>query len=142
MGRHATGGRIGQETRALPAVICVGRFDHPMILARRALSCPARGACGPQLSHLPPSNLATVAGYSTDSTCAHTTIIPTNRVMDANAAASSTTARIMMHSPCLEHRGNIVHDMFRVNASWLTSARVAQQAKTHGAPKDVRCATM
>jgi hypothetical protein len=32
--------------------------------------------------------------------------------MDASAAASSTTARIMTLSPCLEHRENIVHDMF------------------------------
>jgi hypothetical protein len=38
------------EDRALSAVICVGRFDHPMILARHALSCPARAARGPQLS--------------------------------------------------------------------------------------------
>jgi hypothetical protein len=111
--RHRGPHRPGD--RALSAVICVGRFDHPMILARRALSCPARGACGPQLSHLTPSNLAVVAGYGTDSTCAHTTIIPTNRVMDAKAAASSTTARTMVHSLRFEHRGNIVHDMFRVN---------------------------
>jgi hypothetical protein len=87
-------GRIGQGDRALSAVIRVGRFDRLLILTRRALSCPARALCGPQLSHA-----VKAAGYSTDSTCAHTTIIPTNRVMDANAAASSTTARIMMLSP-------------------------------------------
>ena len=39
------------------------------------------------------------SGYSTDRTWAHTTIIPTNSVIDASAAASSTTARIMMHPP-------------------------------------------
>jgi hypothetical protein len=95
-GKHPrAGGRIGQQMgRCRPIVIRVGRFDCPMILARRALSCPARAACGPQLSHA-----AKVPGYSTDNTCAQTTIIPTNRVMDANAAASSTTARIMLLSP-------------------------------------------
>src|ERR1035438_7491681 len=51
--------------------------------------------------------------YSTAKTWAQTTIIPTNRVIDASAAASSTTARIMMHPLFFEHRGNIVHDMFR-----------------------------
>jgi hypothetical protein len=132
--------------RALSAVICVGRFDHPAILARRAPSCPAHAACGPQLSHAAPSNLAVEFRYSTDSTCAHTTIIPMNRVMDASAAASSTTARIMLLSPRLEHRGNVVHDMFFVNDAFelqrtsLTSARGAT-ARMRGALKDLQCVT-
>jgi hypothetical protein len=144
--RHRGPHRPGD--RALSAVICVGRFDHPMILARRALSCPARGACGPQLSHLTPSNLAVVAGYSADSTCAHTTIIPTNRVMDAKAVASSTNARIMLLSPrCCEHRGNIVHDMFLVNGalelrwSWLMSARARNNREALRPQRDCESAT-
>src|SRR5436190_13913962 len=56
------------------------------------------------------------SGYSTDRTWAHTTIIPTNSVIDASAAASSTTARIMMHPLMFEHKGNLVHGMFPVNS--------------------------
>jgi hypothetical protein len=64
-------------------------------------------------------------------------------VMEASAAASSTTARIMMLSPRFERSENIVHDMFLVNdtfkvqRSWLTSARGARRARMHCALNDL-----
>jgi hypothetical protein len=44
--------------------------------------------------------------------CAQTAIIPTNKVMDAKAAASSTKIRNMVASLGLEHRENNVPFLF------------------------------
>jgi hypothetical protein len=52
--------------------------------------------------------------HSAEMSCAQTAIMPTNSVIDANAAASSTKTRNMV--PLLlspEHRGNIVPFLFR-----------------------------
>jgi hypothetical protein len=50
-----------------------------------------------------------------DSTCAHTAIMPTNKLIDAIATASSTTARIILDASPKERKKNIVLCLFQVN---------------------------
>src|ERR1700736_4970832 len=71
------------------------------ILRTRAWLCPASRPYRRSSAH----RLVDGHRYSTARTWAQTTIIPMNRVIDASAAASSTTARIMMHLPLMyEHK--------------------------------------
>src|ERR1700693_1388276 len=93
-------GTVGAERSIRPARSCE---------LRRALVQPHGLASGAV------HRLVDGPRYSTARTWAQTTIIPMNKVIDASAAASSTTARIMMRPPFFEHIGNIVHDTFRVN---------------------------
>src|SRR5258708_34292500 len=95
--------RLGTHAKGRLQTRADGRFDRRDDPAKSPAACPASRSRRPQ------------PRYSTARTWAQTTIIPTNKVIDASAAASSTTARIMMHPPFFEHKGNIVHDTFQCN---------------------------
>src|SRR5215469_1088688 len=51
-----------------------------------------------------------------ESTCAHTAIMPTNKLIDAIATASSTTARIIDNAFPAERKENIVRALFFVKS--------------------------
>ena len=83
---------LGGHARACPPIRCVGTAQRTG--SRRAGGSPPHAAHPAWFQMWPPAPDAAALRHKAAMTCAHTAIMPRNKARDANATASSTTARI------------------------------------------------